>query len=270
MSIETEIVTNTSLEDGSFMSTKNKEILVSIIIPAYNSERFIEETIISALAQKVEKEIFIIDDCSTDNTGEIIGKYLGYDEIKYIHNDINMGVAKSRNIGIRLACGKYIAFLDSDDVWAEDKIFRQVKLLEQNKGVLCCSGRELISEQGKALHRYIGVENEITYRKLVKNNSISCSSVVLLTNVAREFFMCHDEYHEDFIMWLQILKKYKSAYGIDEPLLKSRLTSKGKSRNKIKSAYMTLGVYRYIGIGPIKSLLYLFNHLLNGIKKYYF
>lgn len=251
------------------MKLKKKCILVSIIIPSYNAARYIEHTIMSALAQKVEKEIIIIDDCSTDNTKNVLQKFLLQEEIRFIFNERNIGVAESRNIGINLASGKYIAFLDADDVWLENKLEKQIKLLEKKEGVLCCTGRELISENGKILHKYVGVKEEITYNELMRNNSIACSSVVLLKEVAKEFMMCHDEFHEDYIMWLQILKKYKKAYGIDEPLLKYRLTQHGKSRNKFKSIYMTYGVYRYIGISSIKSIFYLINHLIQATKKYY-
>lgn len=252
------------------LNLKKKTILVSIIIPSYNAARFIENAIMSALTQKVEKEIIVVDDCSTDNTKDVLEKFFLCDEVRIVFNKRNLGVAESRNIGINLAKGKYIAFLDADDIWINNKLEKQIALLESKQGVLCCTGRDLFSESGKLLHKYIGVSKEISYKDLLKHNSIACSSVVLLKDVAKEFMMCHDELHEDYIMWLRILRKYNIVYGIDEPLLKYRLSKSGKSRNKIKSIYMTYGVYRYLGIGILNSVFYLLNHLYRAIKKYYF
>ena len=103
---------------------------------------------------------------------------------------------------------------------------------------------------------------------LLRTNSIPCSSVLMKTSVAREFYMCHDELHEDYILWLSVLKKYGKAYGLNEPLLKCRLSEGGKSRNKLKSARMQYGVYRYLGFGVIKSLFYFVQYAINGVKKY--
>ena len=109
---------------------------------------------------------------------------------------------------------------------------------------------------------------DITYKSLLKTNSIACSSVLVRTEVAKKYLMDHDEVHEDYLTWLRILKEYKNACGINEPLLKSRLTDSGKSRNKLKSMKMTYGVYRYIGIGKVMSLGYVLRHLSYGLLRY--
>ena len=126
-----------------------------------------------------------------------------------------------------------------------------------------------MSAVGVSTGRYIGIQEKISYAQLLKTNTIPCSSVILKTDVAREFPMCHDELHEDYILWLQVLKKYGTAIGINKPLLKSRMSEKGKSRNKLKSAKMQFGVYRYLGFGWLRSLYYFCNYAIAGVKKYH-
>ena len=162
----------------------------------------------------------------------------------------------------------YIAFLDADDWWVPDKIEKQLNKIREVNCVMCSTGRELVSSAGESLGKYIGVNDEITYNMLLKTNSIACSSVLILTEVAKEFYMVHDELHEDYIMWLRVLKKYGICCGVDEPLLKSRMSEGGKSRNKVKSAKMQWGVYRFLGVGTFKSLYYMVNYVINGIRKY--
>jgi len=115
----------------------------------------------------------------------------------------------------------------------------------------------------------IGVKNKITFEDLLHTNSIPCGSVVLPTEIAREFHMKHAELHEDYILWLEILKKYGAAVGIDEPYLHCRLSEGGKSRNKLKSAVMQYGVYRYMGFGRFESLRFFLSYAFHGVKKYY-
>lgn len=247
-----------------------EKYVVSIIIPVYNGSKFIKKAIDSVLAQKVnfQIEIIVIDDASTDSLESVLRKYFNLKNFKYIKNKKNLGVAESRNIGIKVAKGKYIAFLDADDWWKPEKLQQQIFYMEKKQCVLSCTGRELFDEKGNSLNKLIGVENKITYKKLLQHNSIACSSVVIKREVALEFPMKHSEIHEDYLMWLEILKKYYIAYGINQPLLAYRLTKNGKSRKKMKSAKMTFKVYRMLKYGRIKSFAFMFSHLLHGIVKY--
>lgn len=245
-----------------------KQVSVSVVMPAYNAEKYIANAIESVLSQDVPLELLIIDDCSTDHTAEIAGRYADGDKVILLSNDRNLGVAESRNIGIRCATGKYIAFLDADDWWSEGKLKAQCLKLAETDSVLCCTARELMNLDGSAMGKVIGVAEEITYPMLLRTNSIPCSSVVMETQVAREFYMSHDELHEDYILWLQVLRKYGPVCGINEPMLKSRMSKGGKSRNKLKSAKMQFGVYRYMGFGILKSCCYFVQYAVNGVKKY--
>lgn len=245
------------------------EIEVSVIIPAFNCAEYIEKAIDSVLCQRASVEIVVINDSSGDCLEQVLDKYLNLKNFVYIKNKKNLGTAESRNIGVRNAKGKYIAFLDADDWWVPDKLEKQLKLMQEKCCVMSCTGRELVENDGTATGRVIHVQREVGYNQLLRHNSIACSSVLILKKAALEYPMRHSEFHEDYLTWLLIAKDYGSVFGIDEPLLLYRLSKTGKSRNKLKSAKMTYGVYRVIGISKIKSVVLLLSHLSNGILKYY-
>ena len=242
--------------------------LVSVIMPVYNGEKYIKQAVDSAYDQGISMELLVIDDGSIDHTREVLSAYEGREDFRYIRNKQNMGAAGSRNRGVKLAQGKYVAFLDADDWWEKGKLKEQLQRLEETGYVLCSTGRELMNADGSSTGRMIPVKERITYRELLKHNSINCSSVVLQTEVAREFPMEHDDSHEDYIAWMKILQKYGCAAGINRPYLKYRLSEGGKSRNKLKSAAMTYKAYRYTGCGRIRSCIFFCSYALHGIWKY--
>lgn len=242
--------------------------LVSVIIPAYNCSGTIGQAIDSALRQEVDLEILVINDRSPEDLDPVMEQYKKEPRVRYIKNGKNLGAAGSRNRGILLAEGEYAAFLDADDWWEEGKLKKQLELLEKDGTVLCSTGRELVTPEGVLTGRRIGVERNITYRKLLRHNCINCSSVLIRKDVALEFPMQHEDSHEDYIMWLAVLKKYKRASGINEPLLKYRLSNSGKSGNKFKSAKMTYTVYRYSGFSLPASVGLFLLYSINGLYKY--
>lgn len=246
------------------------EILVSVIMPAYNSAKYICQALDSALAQDVSLEILVIDDCSTDNLDSLMKKYSDCPRIRYLKNETNLGVAETRNRGIALARGEYIAFLDADDVWTKDKLAKQISLIREKGTVICSTARELMTEDGELTGFVFPVKTEYSFHDLCLQNQINCSSVLIKTEVAREFPMRHDDSHEDYLMWLEVLQKYRKGCAINEPMLKYRISEKGKSGNKLKSAEMTFLTYRYMGFGPIRSILYFISYMFHGMKKYFF
>lgn len=243
--------------------------LVSVVMPAYKCSGIIEASIDSALRQEVPLEILVINDCSPDDLDTVMERYKDVPEVRYIRNEQNMGAAQSRNRGVQLARGEYVAFLDSDDMWVEGKLKKQLDALDKTGFVLCATARELLTPEGESAGRIIPVEERITYKDLLKHNCISCSSVVMKTEVAREFPMHHEDSHEDYIMWLEVLSKYGAAVGINEPLLLYRTSNTGKSGSKLHSAKMTLKVYRYMGFGPVKSAACFCSYALHGVYKHY-
>lgn len=246
------------------------EILVSVIMPAYNCTKYIRQALDSALAQDVPMEILVINDCSKDNLDSVMLEYKDYPQIRYLKNEKNLGVADTRNKGVALAKGEYVAFLDADDAWAKDKLKKQLKLIQEKGTVICSTARELMTVDGEPTGYIIPVKTEYTYLDLRLQNQINCSSVLIKTEVAREFPMHHDDSHEDYLMWLEVLKKYRTGCAVNEPLLKYRISGTGKSGHKWNSAKMTFLTYRYMGFGLFRSILYFISYAFNGVKKYFF
>lgn len=245
-----------------------KEPLVTVVIPVHNGADTLPAALDSALIQDVSLEVIVVDDCSKDGIEAVRRHYENGETVRFVRNPRSLGAAKSRNRAVREAKGAYVAFLDADDYWAPGKLKKQLDVIRQRDCVLCCTGRELMDADGRLTGRVIGVKETVTYRSLLSHNSINCSSVLLKRDVALEFPMEHEDSHEDYITWLKILRKYGPAAGINEPLLKYRLTGGGKSGHKWKSAAMTLKVYRYMGFGPLKSLACFVSYALHGVVKY--
>lgn len=241
---------------------------VSVIMPVYNGAAYIAQAVESVYLQKVPLELIVIDDGSTDGTREALEPWKNRADFHYVRNEKNLGAAGSRNRGVSLAQGKYVAFLDADDWWTEGKLEAQLQALERTGDVICSTGRDLVQADGTPVGRYIPVKPRLDYKMLLRHNSINCSSVLLLREAALEFPMEHDDAHEDYITWLKVLKKYGHGTGIDKPYLKYRLSEGGKSRNKLKSAAMTYQVYRYVGYGPFQSACFFVSYALHGVWKY--
>lgn len=249
-------------------SPQKSSLLVSVIMPVYNGAKYIAQAVQSVYSQNVPLELIVIDDGSTDETKEALSPWETHPDFIYVKNEYNLGAAGSRNRGVSMARGKYIAFLDADDWWEDGKLSAQLEALDKTGDVLCSTGRDLMNPDGTSTGKYIPVKSRLDYRHLLKHNSINCSSVLILREVALEFPMEHDDSHEDYITWLNVVRKYGHATGIDKPYLKYRLSEGGKSRNKMKSAAMTYQVYRYVGYGPLKSACFFLSYAFHGIWKY--
>ena len=243
--------------------------LVSVIMPVYNGAATICQALDSVYRQNVPLELLVIDDGSTDQTVEILSAYQDRPDFRYLKNAQNIGAAASRNRGVHEAHGQYIAFLDADDWWEDGKLKLQLDILKKTGRVLCSSGRELMNYDGSSTGKYIPVRETVSYRDLLRHNSINCSSVLLSKEVAAEFPMEHDDSHEDYLTWLKILHKYGPAAGIDKPLLKYRMSKSSKSGDKKKSAIMTYKVYRYMGYSHIRCILYFISYAIHGLWKYH-
>lgn len=248
--------------------------VVSVIIPAYNCSKTLERAVESVILQDLPLEILIIDDASDDNTQDIMKRCKARWEcdsisFKLIFNQKNQGVAASRNSGVNLAETEFVAFLDSDDWWLGGKLSKQLDLLKKTNAPLCTTGREFAENDGTPTGRIVGVSEKISYRRLLYGNCINCSSVVLKTDIAKEFPMGHDDCHEDYITWLMILKKYGSACGINEPLLIYRRSEGAKTKNKLKSAKMHYSSLRYLNIGRLRALWYFCFYAASGLIKHY-
>ncbi|HCT92137.1 MAG TPA: glycosyl transferase family 2, partial [Lachnospiraceae bacterium] len=243
--------------------------MISVVVPVFNGEETVARAVDSALAQQVELEVIVINDCSTDRTAEILRRYATDRRVRLFDNLSNLGVAESRNRGVDAARGEYVAFLDADDWWEEGKLVEQMNLLACTGGVICSTARKLFCEGSGKNGQIIHVPAKVTYHGLLGHNSIACSSVVIRTDVAREFPMAHSEIHEDYLTWLKILKKYRICYGVDKPYLNYSLSTVGKSGSKLHSARMTFGVYRQAGLNLVMSCFCFVAYALHGVWNYY-
>ena len=249
--------------------------MVSIIIPVYNAKSYICEAVASALTQETDKELIVLDDGSTDASMDVLERWLeGHGDLvadtKVIvqKNQKNAGVAQTRNKGVRLASGEYIAFLDADDRFVNGKLQKQVAKLKETGVDLCNTARRLIRADGTETETVIHTPEVITLSQLEHSNRINCSSVLVRRETALRFPMAHSDAHEDYLTWLHMLQNGVTMVGIDEPLLEYRLSESGKSRNKWKSAKMTYHTYRYAGYSRMKSVRLLGCYMINGVKKY--
>lgn len=246
------------------------QALVSIIMPAYNCEKYVVEAINSVLAQTYRNwELLVLDDGSKDNTLQIIEEFSQKDSrIKALHNGKNMGVSDTRNSGIEIASGDWIAFLDSDDMWEPVKLEKQFEIVEKKAAEFLFTGSSYINEEGEPFKGIFEVPEKVTYKKLRNQNVISCSSVLVKKKYFENIKMEKDEMHEDFAVWLRILKFGVTAYGVNEPLLIYRISRNSKSGNKMKTVKMTYKVFRFVGINPIESAYFMMRHVIASVLKY--
>lgn len=246
------------------------ENLVSVITPVYNSEKYIEKTILSVLNQTYKKfEIILVDDCSIDNSKELISRIQKDDErVKYVKLDKNSGAAVARNKGLETAKGQYIAFIDSDDVWKKDKLSQQLGFMK-NKGVgFTYTAYETLMEDGTIQNKHIHVPERINYSSLLKNTAIACSTVIIDKKVSGDFYMPLVRKGQDTATWLKLLKKIDYAYGYDEVLSSYRKVAGSISSNKIEALKRTWNTYYNIEKLPFFKAVYYFSfYTFNAIKK---
>ncbi|WP_244943914.1 glycosyltransferase family 2 protein [Siminovitchia fortis] len=237
------------------LQLKKTNDLVSIIMPAYNSGEFIGLAIESVIGQTYPNwELLVIDDCSTDNTEEIVRRYISQDSrVRYHKLDENSGAAVARNKAIDLAKGKYIAFLDSDDIWFPEKLFKQINFMEKNGYNFTCTSYTKIDEQGNYLNKTIKSNKRSDYNSILKTCPGN-STVIYNAGVLGKFKIPNIKKRNDYVMWLQIIKKERYLFGIEEPLGSHRIRGNAISSNKFSLVGYHWRVYRKIeGLSLIKS-----------------
>ncbi|WP_418374478.1 glycosyltransferase family 2 protein [Agathobacter sp.] len=248
----------------------NGSELVSIIMAAYNAEKTIGKAIKSVLNQTYTNfELLVVDDASKDKTVKIVKKFCEQDKrVKLFLNDENKGISYTRKMALDNANGMWIAILDSDDEWAIDKLEKQFVLQKKENADLIFSGSAFMDEQGNTIDWYFKAPEKVGYRQLLKQNVISNSSALVRKELYEKNYVIGDSMHEDFAIWLSILKNGVVAYGVDEPLLIYRLAKSSKSGNKFKAAMMNWNTYRFIGLNWIEALYYQLCYITRNIKKY--
>jgi teichuronic acid biosynthesis glycosyltransferase TuaG len=244
--------------------------LVSIITPSYNSENFIKDTIDSVISQTYQNwEMIIVDDRSNDNSAEYIQTLIENDSrIKLIVLEKNVGAAEARNKALEVAKGKYIAFLDSDDIWLPEKLEKQLDFMQKNEYAFTFTSYIPISEDGTEEYPIISVPSEIDYNGYCKNTIIGCLTVIIDKEKTGDFRMPNIKSSHDMALWLLIMKRGFKAYGLNEVLAKYRLVSTSNTSKKYKAVADAWKVYREIEkLSLIKSSWYFMHYIFNAIKK---
>ncbi|MFC3880865.1 glycosyltransferase family 2 protein [Algoriphagus namhaensis] len=246
-------------------------MLVSIITPVHNAVLHIEETIESILKQTYENwELILIDDKSSDNGIDILRDYEGKDpRIKVLRNNNNQGAALTRNRGIKAAQGRFIAFLDSDDLWLPEKLEKQLDFMLQNGHAFTYTSYIKFRDQEDV--GVMKVPKKVNHRDLLKTCSIGCLTAMYDTEQLGKVYMPIISRRQDFALWLQILKIIPFAYGIQEPLAKYRLRSDSISGNKFKAAGYQWRVYReFEHLNVVEAGYYFLHYSFFGVIKTYF
>ncbi len=248
-------------------STKNPT--VSVITPAFNSEKTIVGTIESVLDQTYQDyEMVIVDDCSTDRTVEIVQTYVTKDDrIRLIQLEQNSGAAVARNTAMREAKGRYIAFLDSDDQWFPEKLEQQLAFMQENDYAFTFTKYVRMDEQGKLTEHVSKAPESVGYHDLMKHCVIGCLTVMIDREKVGYQEMENIRRRQDYAYWLKLTKQGYRAYGYPEVLAKYRLGHNTVSSNKLKAAKGQWYVYRNIeNQNVLKSSYYFVHYALKGIS----
>lgn len=252
------------------MNKVMKEELVSIIMPCYNAERFIQDSINSVLAQSYQNwELLISNDNSKDNSKEIVLANQRRDKrIKFIDSEENVGPALTRNKAISIAKGRYIAFLDSDDMWDNKKLQIQVEWMKSNNIAFSYSSYRVITEEGVDTNKDIIAKSKLTYRGYLRNTLIGCLTVIIDRKMIGDFKMSNIKSSQDMALWLEIMKRGFDAYGCDKILASYRLVSTSNTSKKWKAAMDVWRVYREIeNLSLIYSAYNFLGYAFNAVKK---
>ncbi|WP_341226350.1 glycosyltransferase family 2 protein [uncultured Arcticibacterium sp.] len=242
---------------------------VSIITPMFNAADYIAETIESVLNQSHQNwELLISDDCSSDNSVALVNEYVAKDErIKLFCNTENSGPAETRNRSLSNATGRFMAFLDADDLWSPNKLEEQLHFM-LNKSI-GFSFTEFHRFKGNIEGERVSVPKTIVYSELLKNTAIATSTVLIDTKFVSWPIKMRQVYYDDFVLWLEILKRESKAYGLQSDLMAYRVLPGSVSRNKLNSAVEVWKTYRVIEkINILKSAWFFVNWTFNAVKKY--
>ena len=242
--------------------------LVSIITPSFNSVKFIKQCIESVIAQTYTNwEMLIVDDYSADNSLQILKKY-NDKRIQLIELDKNVGASESRNVAIRKAKGKYIAFLDSDDLWEPQKLEKQISFMETEDIAFSFSTYQPMSDDELKLYSIIHAPKIVTYSSYLKKTIIGCLTVVIDREKTGGFEMPNIRSSHDMALWLLIMRRGFDAYGLDENLARYRIVSTSNTANKWRSAKDVWRVYRqFEKLSFFYSIWCFLNYAFNAIIK---
>lgn len=223
--------------------------LVSIIVPVYNVKKYIRETVASVIAQTyTDWELLLVEDGSSDGTVEIIAGLMeagGDSRIRLIRQPSNMGAARARNRGLMEAGGRYISFLDADDLWVPEKLERELSFLKEKGAAFVFTGYEFADENGKGTGKVVRVPETLNYRQALSNTTIFTTTVMFDTEkISKDKLEMPVIKSEDTALWFRILRSGYIAYGLDENLVRYRRAGRSLSSNKLEALRRIWNLYR--------------------------
>ena len=224
-------------------------ILKPIVVPVYRAEKYIEETMDCVRAQTyTDWELLLIEDCGPDQSRQRIEEYIqrtGDGRIRLLTHPTNLGAARARNLGVNEARGRYLAYLDADDLWAPDKLKKELAFLKERQAAFVFTGYEFADENGRGTGKVVRVPATITYKEALKNTTIFTSTVMFdMEQLSKEQLQMPQIKSEDTALWWRILRQGYVACGLDENLVKYRRAGKSLSSNKLEALRRIWNLYR--------------------------
>jgi teichuronic acid biosynthesis glycosyltransferase TuaG len=243
---------------------------VSVITPSYKSKKFILETLLSIKNQTYSDfEVIVVDDASPDESADYICSILPDERFRLIRLEQNVGAAEARNEGLRAAKGRYIAFLDADDLWRPEKLEKQLDFMAEKDASFSFAAYEVISETGEVVRGCISVPGTITKKQYLGNTIIGCLTVMIdVPKFSQKVLMPNLRSSHDMALWVNLLSETGIAYGYQDVLASYRLVSNSNTSKKSKAAREVWQVYRnYLNYSLLKSSFYFVRYAANAVLR---
>lgn len=247
--------------------------LVSIIVPVYNVEKYIRETMDCVRGQTFENwELLLVEDCGTDNTLDIIKDYLQEkqdERIRLIQQLSNMGAARARNRALAEAQGRYIAYLDADDLWVPEKLEKELRFMGEKNAAFVFTGYEFADANGVGTGKVVRVPETLSYKQALSNTTIFTTTVMFDTEkIPKELLEMPVMKSEDTALWYKVLRNGYTAYGLDENLVKYRRVGKSLSSNKLEALRRIWNLYRKAeGLSVMRSVYHFCFWAVNAVRR---
>lgn len=247
--------------------------LISIIVPVYHVEKYIYETMECVRRQTYQDwELLLVEDCGGDRCAELIRQYAeqtGDGRIRLICQPSNKGAAMARNRGLEEAAGRYIAYLDADDLWVPEKLEKELAFMKEKQAAFVFTGYEFADEEGRGTGKVVRVPQQLVYKEALKNTTIFTSTVMFdSARIDKEMLQMPVMKSEDTALWWRILRNGYTAWGLDENLVKYRRPGRSLSSNKLEAVRRIWNLYRQAeGMGILSSAYHFCFWAVRAVKR---